>query len=227
MPGPAGSRRAPLSHLVPGGEAGHCGPQGGPGHLAWSKGLPVQPCLPPQGPPPFLPQCYGLWDHEEDPLSKEPDGGHGKEEPEEEPALLGLQTEEGTGPREELGVAGATTEDDIQVEARDGPSEPHVELRPHDTKRIGLRFRRRRKESAEPRGPIGTCPCQLAITPAHPALTLQSPPRPGSNHTLSVQRMQPQGPTAGDAGRALCLVCWSGKWGDGSPLRGALGMVRS
>lgn len=157
-------------------------------------------CLPPQGPPSclpaFLPQCYGLWDHEEDPLSKEPDGGQGKEEPEEEPALLGLQTEEGTGPPEELGVAGATTEDDIQVEARDGRSEPHVELKPHDTKRIGLRFRKRRKERAEPRGPaaIGTCPCQLATTLAHPALTLQPPPQPGSKHTLCAPRMQPQGP---------------------------------
>ncbi|XP_059523049.1 piezo-type mechanosensitive ion channel component 1 isoform X2 [Myotis daubentonii] len=97
--------------------------------------------------------CYGLWDHEEDPLSKEPDGGQGKEEPEEEPALLGLRTEESTGPQEELGVAGATAEDDIQVEVRDGPSEPHVEIKPHDTKRIGLRFRRRRKEMAEPKGP--------------------------------------------------------------------------
>nr|KAF6318818.1 piezo type mechanosensitive ion channel component 1 [Pipistrellus kuhlii] len=97
--------------------------------------------------------CYGLWDHDEDPLSKEPNGGRGKEEPEEKPGLLGFQTEEGMGPREELGVAGATTEDDIQVEARDGPSEPHVELKPHDTKRVGLRFRRRKKKSAEPRGP--------------------------------------------------------------------------
>ncbi|KAM8775190.1 piezo-type mechanosensitive ion channel component 1 [Rhynchonycteris naso] len=98
--------------------------------------------------------CYGLWDHEEDPLSKEPDGGHGKEkEPGEEPAMLGLQTKEGTGPQEELGVTRATTEDDIQVEVRDGPPEPQVELKPRDTRRISLHFRRRKKESMEPRGP--------------------------------------------------------------------------
>ncbi|XP_066205386.1 piezo-type mechanosensitive ion channel component 1 isoform X1 [Saccopteryx leptura] len=97
--------------------------------------------------------CYGLWDHEEDPLSKEPDRGHGKEkEPGEEPAMLGLQTKEGTGPQEELGVTRATTEDDIQVEVRDGPPEPQVELKPRDTRRISLRFRRRKKESMEPRG---------------------------------------------------------------------------
>ncbi|XP_066099072.1 piezo-type mechanosensitive ion channel component 1 isoform X3 [Saccopteryx bilineata] len=97
--------------------------------------------------------CYGLWDHEEDPLSKEPDRGHGKEkEPGEEPAMLGLQTKEGTGPQEELGVTRATTEDDIQVEVRDGPPEPQMELKPRDTRRISLRFRRKKKESMEPRG---------------------------------------------------------------------------
>lgn len=103
------------------------------------------------------PQCYGLWDHEEDPLSREPDGGRGKEEePEEEPAPPGLQTEEGTGPQEELGTAGATTNDDIQVEVRDAPPEPQVELQPSDARRISLRFRRRTKEAAEPRGPAAT-----------------------------------------------------------------------
>ncbi|XP_016053163.1 PREDICTED: piezo-type mechanosensitive ion channel component 1 [Miniopterus natalensis] len=101
--------------------------------------------------------CYGLWDHEEDPLSREPDGGRGKEEePEEEPAPPGLQTEEGTGPQEELGTAGATTNDDIQVEVRDAPPEPQVELQPSDARRISLRFRRRTKEAAEPRGPAAT-----------------------------------------------------------------------
>uniref|UniRef100_H0XWC8 Piezo type mechanosensitive ion channel component 1 (Er blood group) n=1 Tax=Otolemur garnettii TaxID=30611 RepID=H0XWC8_OTOGA len=43
--------------------------------------------------------CYGLWDHDEDPLSKEDDRNSGKEqESEEEPGvLLGPQTEAGTG----------------------------------------------------------------------------------------------------------------------------------
>ncbi|XP_053522537.1 piezo-type mechanosensitive ion channel component 1 isoform X1 [Artibeus jamaicensis] len=98
--------------------------------------------------------CYGLWDHEEDPASKEPDGGHRKEEePGEESALLGLQTEVVTRPQEELEVAGAPTKDAIPEDPRDGPQEPQVGLKPRDTRRISLRFRRRRKESAEPRVP--------------------------------------------------------------------------
>ncbi|XP_019510042.1 PREDICTED: piezo-type mechanosensitive ion channel component 1 isoform X1 [Hipposideros armiger] len=99
--------------------------------------------------------CYGLWDHEEDPRSREHDGDHEKEkekEPEEEPALLELQTKADTGPQEELGVAGATTEEDVRVDARDRPPEQPVELQPRDKRRISLRFRRR-KESTEPRGP--------------------------------------------------------------------------
>ncbi|XP_074170554.1 piezo-type mechanosensitive ion channel component 1 isoform X2 [Rhinolophus sinicus] len=99
--------------------------------------------------------CYGLWDHEEVPLSREHDGSHEKEKekkPEEEPALLGLQTKEDTGPQEEPGEAGATTQDEVQVDAMDGPPEQPVEPKPRDRRRISLRFRRR-KESAEPRGP--------------------------------------------------------------------------
>uniref|UniRef100_G1QIK9 Piezo type mechanosensitive ion channel component 1 (Er blood group) n=1 Tax=Nomascus leucogenys TaxID=61853 RepID=G1QIK9_NOMLE len=52
--------------------------------------------------------------------------------------------------QEEPGVPGATTKDHVQVEARVGPTdgtpEPQVELRPRDTRRISLRFRRRKKE---------------------------------------------------------------------------------
>nr|XP_019598222.1 PREDICTED: piezo-type mechanosensitive ion channel component 1 isoform X1 [Rhinolophus sinicus] len=97
--------------------------------------------------------CYGLWDHEEVPLSREHDGSHEKEKkPEEEPALLGLQTKAGTGPPEEPGEAGATTQDEVQVDAMDGPPEQPVEPKPRDRRRISLRFRRR-KESVEPRGP--------------------------------------------------------------------------
>ncbi|KAF6078985.1 piezo type mechanosensitive ion channel component 1 [Phyllostomus discolor] len=99
--------------------------------------------------------CYGLWDYEEDPVSKESDGGHRREkQPGEESALLGLQTEEVTGPQEEeLGVAGAPAKEAVPEDTQDGHQEPQVELKPRDTRRISLRFRRRRKESAEPRGP--------------------------------------------------------------------------
>ncbi|XP_032985414.1 piezo-type mechanosensitive ion channel component 1 isoform X3 [Rhinolophus ferrumequinum] len=100
--------------------------------------------------------CYGLWDHEEVPLSREHDGSHEKEKEkkpeEEEPALLGLQTKAGTGPQEEPGVAAATTKDDIQVDAMDGPPEQPVEPKPRNRRRISLRFRRR-KQSAESRQP--------------------------------------------------------------------------
>lgn len=172
------------SRLVPGSEAGCSVPQHGPGHLAWSESCPVQPHRPPHCRPSLPPQCYGLWDHEEDPLSREHDRGHGKEkEPEEEPALLGLQTKADTGPLEEPGVARATTEDDIQVEARDGPPEQPVEMKPNN-RSIGLRFRRR-KEHAGPRGPaaIGRRPFP-PTTPTPTSPTLEPPPQPLSSHAL-------------------------------------------
>ncbi|XP_059941394.1 piezo-type mechanosensitive ion channel component 1 isoform X3 [Mesoplodon densirostris] len=87
--------------------------------------------------------CYGLWDHDEDPLSKEHDRDSGKDEgAEEEPAVL--------GPQGEPGAARALTEDDIPVEAKDGPPEPQ------DERRVSLRLRKRRKESTEPRGRAAT-----------------------------------------------------------------------
>ncbi|XP_021563085.1 piezo-type mechanosensitive ion channel component 1 [Carlito syrichta] len=93
--------------------------------------------------------CYGLWDHEEDPLSEEYSSS-GKEPGAEE----GPQTKAGAGPQEEPGVPGATTKYQVQEDARVGPTDgPRVALKPHDTGRVGLRFRRRRKESLEPRGP--------------------------------------------------------------------------
>ncbi|XP_029781951.1 piezo-type mechanosensitive ion channel component 1 [Suricata suricatta] len=88
--------------------------------------------------------CYGLWDHEEDPLSKEHTRGSRKEA-EEGPAPL--------GPPEEPGAAGALTQDHMQAEAGDGPPEPPLELKPWDTRRISLRFRKRKTESTEPAGP--------------------------------------------------------------------------
>ncbi|XP_032012098.1 piezo-type mechanosensitive ion channel component 1 isoform X1 [Hylobates moloch] len=96
--------------------------------------------------------CYGLWDHEDDSPSKEHDKSSEKEQGAEEGpgSLLGPQAKAGPGLQEEPGVPGATTKDHVQVEARVGPTdgtpEPQVEIRPRDTRRISLRFRRRKKE---------------------------------------------------------------------------------
>uniref|UniRef100_A0A8C7B469 Piezo type mechanosensitive ion channel component 1 (Er blood group) n=1 Tax=Neovison vison TaxID=452646 RepID=A0A8C7B469_NEOVI len=98
--------------------------------------------------------CYGLWDHEEDQLAKEQDGGGGKKGAEGR-TPLGPQTEAGTGPQGESAVAGALTQDHIQAEVGDGPAEPPVEPKPRDAKRIGLRFRKKRRESTEPADPTG------------------------------------------------------------------------
>ncbi|XP_017369387.1 piezo-type mechanosensitive ion channel component 1 isoform X5 [Cebus imitator] len=102
--------------------------------------------------------CYGLWDHEDSP-SQEPDRSSRKEQGAEEGSdvLLGPQAQAGTGLQEEPGVPGATTEDHVQVEERVGATdrtpESQVELRPRDTRRISLRFRRRHKESPAWKGP--------------------------------------------------------------------------
>lgn len=90
-------------------------------------------------------------------------------------------------------MARAATEDDSQVEVRDGSPERPEELKPRDRRRISLRFRRR-KENVEPRGPavIGTQPCPSTSTSAHSVPTLEPPPQPHSNHALCVQRTQPQ-----------------------------------
>ncbi|KAK2489354.1 hypothetical protein MC885_003235 [Smutsia gigantea] len=96
--------------------------------------------------------CYGLWNHEEDPLSKEQDRGAKKE-----PAPLGPQEPE---------VAGTPIKDDFQAETRDAQS--------RDTGLVRLSLRRRRKESSEPREPatFGMRPC--LPTPSAMCLT----PRP-------------------------------------------------
>lgn len=90
-------------------------------------------------------------------------------------------------------MARDATEDDSQMEVRDGPPELPEELKPRDRRRISLRFRRR-KENVEPRGPaaIGTQPYPPTSTSAHPVPTLELPPQPHSNHALCVQRAQPQ-----------------------------------
>lgn len=107
-------------------QARHSGAQGGPGHLTQPRvAVPASPgCLPPQ--------CYGLWDHEDPPLSKEKGA-------EEEPALPTPQEEPG-------GAARPPAEDNSQAEAKAGP------LEPGDKRRISLRFRRRRRENTEARG---------------------------------------------------------------------------
>ncbi|XP_007937421.2 piezo-type mechanosensitive ion channel component 1 [Orycteropus afer afer] len=92
---------------------------------------------------------YGLWDHKEGSLRKEPDRGSGKEA-EEEPAAL-------PGPHPEPGVAGTLPDNNVPVKARADPEdetpEAEVELRPRNPQHMGLHFRRKRK-SAEPRGPV-------------------------------------------------------------------------
>nr|XP_045017795.1 piezo-type mechanosensitive ion channel component 1 isoform X2 [Jaculus jaculus] len=91
--------------------------------------------------------CYGLWDHEEDRFSKEPSRNSGKDQgTEEEPeALLGPQPETDTRHPQELGLAEGTKDHQrgASVRSEDGTSEPPVDLKPQDTRRISLRFRRK------------------------------------------------------------------------------------
>nr|XP_013001447.1 piezo-type mechanosensitive ion channel component 1 isoform X3 [Cavia porcellus] len=97
--------------------------------------------------------CYGLWDHEdeEDQLSQEHRGSSGKDSGAED------QAEADTGQQEEPGVAGATTQDLVQVDtkrrSRDGATELQVDLKPQDTRRLSLRFRRK-KGSPGPKGAV-------------------------------------------------------------------------
>lgn len=152
---------SPTGCLAPRGKAGGRGFQGEPG-------LSTARCtMPASSAPSLLLQCYGLWDHEEDPVSKEHDRGSEKKGTEEEQAPLEPQTEEGTGPQGEPVVARALTQDHIQAEAGDGPPEPPVELKPRDIKRISLRFRKRRRESTEPVQPTATGMTALSIH-SHP-----------------------------------------------------------
>ncbi|XP_058135566.1 LOW QUALITY PROTEIN: piezo-type mechanosensitive ion channel component 1 [Dasypus novemcinctus] len=97
--------------------------------------------------------CYGLWDHEEDPLSTytEPDAGEGQEKAARDTVgdLLGPQPEADTGAREEPGQVGAPSEDGVQAEADDGPRdelpEPCAERKGRGPERVSLRLRRRRE----------------------------------------------------------------------------------
>ncbi|KAM5263725.1 piezo-type mechanosensitive ion channel component 1 [Ctenodactylus gundi] len=93
--------------------------------------------------------CYGLWDHEDDQLSKEDHRSSDKGQDTMD------ENEADTGHQEEPGVVGGTTPSQIQVEARDEPMDGtpqhQVDLKPPDVKRISLRFRRK-KESPAPKG---------------------------------------------------------------------------
>lgn len=119
-------------------------------------------------------------------------------------------------------MARATTEDDIQVEARDGPPEQPVEMKSNNKKSIGLRFRRR-KEHAEPRGPaaIGRRPFPPTTTPTHPSPTLEPPPQPLPSHALCVDTPHCWRPWEGPV-LSLLVVKWvmAAPWG-------ALRVVRS
>ncbi|XP_006860331.1 PREDICTED: piezo-type mechanosensitive ion channel component 1 [Chrysochloris asiatica] len=82
--------------------------------------------------------CYGLWDHEEGPLSKEPDHSGEKEVREESEVLL------------EPGIAGTPLEDDGEVEVRveSEALEPEVVAKGRHSRRLHLRFRKRKERPA-------------------------------------------------------------------------------
>ncbi|XP_023560947.1 piezo-type mechanosensitive ion channel component 1 isoform X3 [Octodon degus] len=105
--------------------------------------------------------CYGLWDYEE-------------------------QTNTDTGQQEEPGMAGATSQDPVQVDVRvgsgDGAPEPQVDLKPQDMRHISLRFRK--KESPGPKGVVtlaaGPAP---HVIPERPAGVTMPAPEEVSSHT--------------------------------------------
>lgn len=99
---------------------------------------------------PYYPQCYGLWDHEEDHFSKD----HGRnsekdQEAEEEPeAKLDSQPETATGRLKEPVLAG-THGDHIRgkgsVKSKDGIQDSLEDLKPQHTRHVSIRFRRRKE----------------------------------------------------------------------------------
>uniref|UniRef100_A0A5F8G4L5 Piezo type mechanosensitive ion channel component 1 (Er blood group) n=1 Tax=Monodelphis domestica TaxID=13616 RepID=A0A5F8G4L5_MONDO len=114
--------------------------------------------------------CYGLWDHEGDTFTKEQDQAEDQDkevlEEKSEPELL-PQDEVGTAVQVQLGTQdGVQVEDEIQAE--DGKSNgsqdgaPAQAEEPKDTRRLSLRFRRKKKvkdqaapvaiEEEEPKG---------------------------------------------------------------------------
>ena len=104
----------------------------------------------------YSPQCYGLWDHEEDRVPKDHCRNSEKDQEAEEEAgaKLESQPETGTGHPEEPVLAG-TPRDHIQgkgsVRSEGGVHDPPEDLKPQHTRNISIRFRRR-KETPGPKG---------------------------------------------------------------------------
>ncbi|XP_020029137.2 piezo-type mechanosensitive ion channel component 1 isoform X2 [Castor canadensis] len=101
--------------------------------------------------------CYGLWDHDEDPLPKEHGRSSGKDRGAEEGpvTLLAPQTQADTGHPEEPGLAGTTKDHipaEVSVGAQDRIPEPQVDLKGRDLRRLNLRFRRRKESPASKGG---------------------------------------------------------------------------
>ncbi|XP_027702292.1 piezo-type mechanosensitive ion channel component 1 isoform X2 [Vombatus ursinus] len=93
--------------------------------------------------------CYGLWDHEEDTFTKEQDQNedHMKQALEEEagPELV-TQDEAGRGLQDQPEARdGVQVEDEIQVEDESQAGAPAQAEGAKDTRRLGLRFRRKKK----------------------------------------------------------------------------------
>ncbi|XP_069871871.1 piezo-type mechanosensitive ion channel component 1-like [Dipodomys merriami] len=96
--------------------------------------------------------CFGLWDHEEHPLSKEHgrSRGQGPGAAERPAAPPGPQAEVGTGYPEGPGLPAATTniQGEASVGAKDGSPEAQAELRAQDSRHLSLRFRGRQESPA-------------------------------------------------------------------------------
>lgn len=144
-------------HLVPGGRWGPA--------WAWTRPprrVSVLPRAATQAASPasLCPQCYGLWDHEEEPLPKEHDRD-GAKKGTQEPALPGPL---------EPGVARGPSEEDLPE--------------PRDKRRLSLQLRRRKKRSTAPsaRAAVGTMASLSTASPASsgaaaPATSLTRPLR--------------------------------------------------
>lgn len=104
----------------------------------------------------YSPQCYGLWDHEEDRVPKDHcrNSEKDQEAEEEAEAKLELQPETGTGHPEEPVSPGAPRDHSQgkgSVRSEDGVHDPPENLKPQNTRNISIRFRRR-KETPGPKG---------------------------------------------------------------------------
>lgn len=101
------------------------------------------------------PQCYGLWDHEEDRFSKEHHRNSGKDQEakEESETVLGPQPQADSRHPEKLGLTGAPKDhilSKVSVKSKDEISESLEDLKPQESRPISLRLRR--KETPGPKG---------------------------------------------------------------------------